>query len=644
MKLFEPGKIGKLRLKNRIVMSAMGCGGLAQLDGNLSQRGIDYYVARAKGGAGLITTGSCKVTREFEYNPCKPTLMVDHKAYARWVEELAEGVHDYGAKLSVQLMAGSGRTGRAEEIRKVRPLGASAVPCVSDPNVLSRGMTLEEIERFLDSFEAAAEVLKSARADAVELNCHGGYLVDQFMSALWNKRTDAYGGSLEGRLKFLLDIVARLRKVLGVDFPVIVKYSLVHYLEGGREIEEGLEIARKLEAAGVSALVIDAGCHETIYFMLPSEFQPMGCTVNLASRVKGAVKIPVITVGKLGSAELAEEVLQEGKADFIALGRALLADPEWPNKVKAGRVQDIRPCVGCFEGCRQRANEGKTIGCAVNPATGNERELVVLPAERKKSVLVIGGGPGGMEAARVAAVRGHRVSLWEKEQALGGNLIPGSVPEFKEDYRRLRDHLVLQLNNAGVRITLGKEATPELVGQMKPDAVLVAAGSTAIIPTIVGVERENVVTATDLLSGKKDPGESVIVIGGGVVGCETALHLAQKGRKVSIVELLGDIARDMYTVNRMHLLRLLAEAGVRVLTESRVAEITDMGIVLTGRDGRQEGLKADTIVLAVGLKPKDDLAERLSERVPEVYPIGDCSEPRKVIHAIREGFRIARCI
>jgi 2-enoate reductase len=644
MKLFEPGKIGKLRIKNRIVMSGMGCGGLAQPDGNLSQRGMDYFIARAKGGAGLITTGSCKITRDFEYDPRKPSLMVDNKAYGRWVEELAEGVHDYGAKLSVQLMAGHGRTGPRDAIRRVRPIGPSAVPCVSDPNILSREMTVEEIERLLNAFASAAEVLKSAKVDAVELNCHGGYLVDQFLSVLWNKRTDAYGGDLEGRLKFLLEVISRLKNVLGKDFPVIVKYALTHYFEGGREIEEGIEIARRLEEAGVDALTIDAGCNETYYWVIPSQFQPPGCAVNLAAMVKSAVRIPVITVGKLGSPELAEEILMEGKADFIALGRALLADPEWPNKAKEGRLQDIRPCVGCFEGCSQRAHESKAISCTVNPATGYERELVVSPAENRKSVLVIGGGPGGMEAARVAAARGHRVSLWEKEPSLGGNLIPAAAPEFKESYRRLRDYLVLQLKKAGVRVVLGKEATPELVGQMNPDVVVVATGSTAVMPNIVGVDRENVVTATDLLSGKKESGESVIVIGGGVMGCETALHLAQKGKKVSIVEILSTIARDMYMANRMHLLRLLSEAGVKVMTETRVTKITKAGIVIIDKDGHQEDLKADTIVLAVGLKPKADLIDSLTEQAPEVYLIGDCSEPRKVIQAIREGFRLARCI
>ena len=645
MKLFDPGKIGKVKLKNRIVMSAMGCGGLVQLDGCLSPRGIDYFVTRAKGGVGLITTGSCRVTREFEKIPDHPlcsSLMIDNKLYSRWVEELASGVHDYGAKLSVQLLAGLGRILSKDDLAKVRPIGPSEIPCFASPDTVTHELTVEEIGRFLDAFEAAAVILKSANVDAIELNCHAGYLVDQFMTTLWNKRTDAYGGDLAGRLRFLLEIVGRIKKVLGKDFPVIVKYALTHYFQGGREVEEGVEIARRLEAAGVDALTIDAGCRETFYWTLPSEFQPEGCNVNLAEMVKKVVKIPVITVGKMGNPELAEATLQSGMADFVALGRTLLADPEWPNKVKTGRSEDVRPCVWCFEGCHRRIHEGKPIGCAVNAATGDERELAIFPAKEKKSVLVIGGGPGGMEAARIAALRGHRVSLWEKDQELGGNLKPGSAPEFKESYRRLRDYLVLQLKKEGVEITLGKEATPELIGRMKPAVVILATGSTPLKPQIAGVDRANVVTATDLLSGRKESGNSVVIIGGGIVGCETALHLARKGKKSVIIEMLGSIGGDMYHINRVHLLKLLKEAGVEVSTESRVLEITETGVVYTGKDQRRKVLKADTIVVAVGMKPQRDLVDGLNGHVFEVYPIGDCSQPRKVIDAIREAFRVAR--
>ena len=650
MKLFDSGKIGKLNLKNRIAMASMGCGGLIQTDGKLSQRGIDYYIARSKGGAGLIITSSCQVSRELEYLPIRPLvpyLVIDsRKVCSSWLDELADGVHDYGAKVAIQLQAGLGRALSRQDLKDRgtrEPIGPSAVPCFYDPSIMTREMTPEEIGGLIGAFAFAAEIVRDAGIDAIELNCHGGYLIDQFLTACWNKRTDQYGGSLDGRLRFLTEIIRGIKRVCGTDYPVIVKYGLVHYFEGGREIEEGLEIARRLEALGADALSVDAGSYETHYWLIPSEFQPPGCAVHLAERVKKAVKIPVMTVSKMGYPRLAEKVIEEGKADFVALGRALLADPEWPNKLKEGRLEDIRPCIGCLEGCRHRIQDGKSISCTVNPATGKEKELVIQPVEKKRSVLVLGGGPGGMEAARVAALRGHHVTLWERGDALGGNLIPASQPEFKQDYKILIDYLSTQVRKLGVDVQLGKEDTGcEAVQRFKPDVVFVATGSTPILPEIPGVKGRNVVTANDLLLGKKETGEFVIIIGGGIIGCETALSLSQKGKRVTIIESLDDVARDMYSINRMHLLKLLADGGVKILTRTRVVEIRDEEIAIVGKDDRPSTLRVDTVVLAVGLKPNSEPYERLLGKVPEVYSIGDCTKARKVINAIWEGFRLAR--
>jgi len=366
--------------------------------------------------------------------------------------------------------------------------------------------------------------------------------------------------------------------------------------------------------------------------------------VDLAEMVKKVVNIPVMAVGKLGYPELAERVLEEKKADFIILGRALLADPEWPNKVKEGRLEDIRPCVGDNEGCIGSVLAGGHIGCTVNPTTGMEREFVIKPAEKKKTVLVVGGGPGGMEAARVAALRGHKVALWEKGDALGGNLIPASVPHFKQDYMDLTNYLSTQIKKLGVTVELEKEATPEIIQEVKPEVVFIATGSTPIVPEIPGVEKGKVVTATDLLLGRREAGESVVVVGGGLVGCETALYLAQKGKKVTIVEILDTVMRDMNNINGEHLLKLLADTNVRILTDTNVLEITDEGIAIADKDGKKSTLEADTVVLALGLKPCGELLEALKDKVPEVYAIGDCVEPRKVLNAIEEGFRTARLI
>ena len=455
-------------------------------------------------------------------------------------------------------------------------------------------------------------------------------------------RADRYGGDQEGRLRFAVEAMEAIRSEAGADFPIIYKYGLKHYIDGGREVEESLEIARRLEAAGADALTVDAGAWTTTYIVHAPTTQPPGLNVDMAAMARKVVNIPVLAVGKLGHPELAESVLQEGKADFVMMGRPLLADPEWPHKVREGRLEDIRPCLGCLEGCMGRG--GKYLSCTVNPTTGMERELTIEPAEREKTVLVVGGGPGGMEAARVAALRGHKVTLREKGDALGGNLIPASTPDLKQDYRRLIDYLSTQIRKLGVAIELGREATLEQVQKAGPEVVFIATGSTPIIPEIPGVEKGKVGTATDVLLGRKEVGESVVVLGGGLVGSETALYLAQQGKRVTIVEILGSVARDMFAINRMHLLVLLADADVRILTETSVAEITDDSVTLVDKDGKRSKLANDTVVLALGLKSNRELEEALGDKVPETYVIGDCVEPRKVMDAIWEGFRLGRLV
>lgn len=643
MKLFEPGRIGRLTLKNRIVMAPM-LTGLAEPveEGRLSQRDIDFYVARAKGGVGLIVTTFMRPNRKLEASIGEP--VVNGLRCIRWLNDLAEAVHDYGAKVCIQLSPG---LGRIQSPNPTLPHGgtvsASAVPCFFDSSVVTRELTIKEIEQLVKDFEFSAKVISSAGIDAIEIHAHQGYLIDQFVTKLWNRRTDKYGGDLEGRLRFSLEFVEAAKRGAGEDFPVTYRYGLTHYLDGGRDIEEGFEIARRLEAAGVDGLHIDAGCYETNNWAQPPTTQPPGCLVDLAAMAKKVVNIPVITVGKLGYPQLAERVLQGGKADFVALGRPLLADPEWANKVKEGRLEDITPCIGCHEGCLRRVNAGKHISCVVNPACGREREFAISEAEKKKSVLVIGGGPGGMEAVIVAALRGHKVTLLEKGYALGGNLIPATVPDFKRDYKLLLDYLTTQIRKLGITTRLGIEATPELIQEMGPDVVIVATGATPIIPEYPGIEKEKAVTAVDVLLGKKEVGESVVIIGGGLVGCETALYLAQKGKKVTVIARHAAM-RDMYWINAKDLQERLDEANVKVLTYTNVLEITDEGVIAVDEQGNRSTLEADTVVLAVRLEPDRKLIEALKDKLPEVYAIGDCVESRLVLNAIGEGFRTARLI
>ncbi len=642
MRLFEPGGIGRLSLKNRIVMAPMGTALVLPIEEpSLSPRAIDYYVARAKGGTGLIITTTMLPSLRLGEVIWLP--VVNSPRCISWLNELAEAVHDYGAKVCVQLSPGLGRQIPPDPTLPNGGLvSASPIPCFFDSSVICREITIEEIEQLIKDFEFSAHIISSAGIDAIEINAHQGYLLDQFVTALWNRRTDEYGGDLDGRLRLSLKLVEAVKKGAGADFPVTYRYGLTHYLDGGRQIEEGLEIARRLEAAGVNGLHINAGCYETNHWTQPPTTQPRGLLVYLAEMTKKVVNIPVIAVGRLGYPDLAERVLEEGKADFVALGRPLLADPEWPNKVKEGRLEDIVPCLSCNE-CGRRVLEDKHISCAVNPACGLEKEFIITPAEKKKTVLVIGGGPAGMEAARVAALRGHQVTLYEKGNTLGGNLIPASIPDFKLDYKLLLDYLVTQVGKLGVTTKLGVEATPDLIQSIEPNVVFVATGSRPCIPDIPGIKKERVVVAADVLLGKKEVGEPMIIIGAGSVGCETALYLAQQGKKVTVVECF-DAMRDTLEVNALDLKERLDNAKVEIMTYTNVLEITDEGVVIADQEGKVSTLEAATIILAVGLKPNKELAEALHDKLPEVYAIGDCIDSRLVLNAIWEGFRTARLV
>jgi 2-enoate reductase len=646
MKLFEPGRIGGLEIKNRILMAPMGIGGLAEPDGRLSQRAIEFYTARAQGGVGMIITGFTCVDVEIEKKAEKGFgvfARADLPIHINRLSELADAVHDYGTKLCVQLTAGMGRVAYGDVVTQGHTVAPSPSPCFWNPRYKARELTTEEVEGLVRAFGRAAGYLRFAGVDAIQLHGHEGYLFDQFQSALWNQRTDKYGGDLEGRLRFPLEVIEIIKSKLGRDFPVIYRYGLMHHMEGGRELEESLEMARRFEAAGADALEADAGCYETWYWAHPPTYQPPGCMVDMASAAKQVVNIPVISVGKLGYPDLAENVLEEGKVDFICLGRALLADPDWPRKVKARQLEDIRPCIGDHAGCLGRIFQGKYLSCAVNPSVGMEKAFTLKPSEDSKSVLVIGGGPAGMQAAIVATRRGHRVSLWERKERLGGNLIPASVPDFKKDLLAFLKYLTNQVGKHSIEVRLGKEATSNDIKIAAPDVVIAATGASPLIPDIPGLHRKPVYTPVDLYLNRQEAGDRVLVIGGGLVGCETALYLSQQGCSVKVVEVLDRICLGENKANLQHLVKLLDDHHVEVLTNASVLEVAERGAVVN-HHGKTKALTIDTIVAATGLAPNPSFREELGDLITEVYAVGDCVQPRRIMEAIWGGFRIASLI
>jgi len=652
-KLFEPVQIGKTVVKNRIAMAPINNLHQFSPDGIITQRCMKYYIERAKGGVGLIITGVFKVENEIEQlsaNGVALWPLFNSKALVRFAE-LADYIHSYGSKIFIQLSAGAGRNADGEAIDAgFKPVSASAVPAFWRPKTTTKALTTEEVEKMVEDFGDAAELAAKTEIDGIEIHAHEGYLIDEFMTALWNRRNDKYGGDFEGRLRFPKEIIQTIREKVGRDFPLIFRFGLKHYMrteggaalrgegftEAGRDIQEGLKIAKEIEKADVDALHIDAGCYESWYWAHPPIYQPQGCMVDLAAQVKKIVKIPVLTVGRIVTPEMAEKILEEEKADIIVLGRALLADPKWPNKVHDGKIEDIRPCIGCNDGCLFRPTLGRPLSCAVNPSCGREQDAIPIRTTKPKKILIAGGGVSGMEAARIAAIRGHTVILYEKTEELGGHLIEASVPDFKEDIRRLLEWYKSQLKKLDIKIVFKTEATPQLIKSENPDAVVIATGSTPLKLRIAG--GENFVTCCDLFRGKKQAGNTVVVVGGGLEGCETALWLAKQGKKVTIIEILPEVLANCFKSNRDMLLDMLAEEGVQILTNSSVQELTKSGVTVIDKSFQKRFIDCDTAALAIGLESNRNLFTSLANEVANLQTAGDCAKPRNILHAIWDGF------
>ena len=631
--LFSPGKIGGMELRNRLVMAPMVVQ-LAAENGAVTERTLDYYLRRARGGVGLIIVEASYVAPGGKAFACQ--LGIDRDALVPGHVELVEAVHRKGAKIALQIHHGGARanTGLTGGVLLApSPIAAEGV------STLPRALTQQEIEDLAERFAHAALRAQRAGYDAVEIHGAHGYLIHGFLSPASNQRSDAYGGSAENRLRFPAMVVRKVREAVGGRFPLLFRMSA----EGGYGIEEGVQIAHALDTWGVDAIHVSAGGTAPIG-LVPADTSPMarpeGWLVAYADAIKQRVSVPVIVVGEIRHPGFAENVLAQGKADYIALARPFLADPDWPAKAKAGMGDEIRHCISC-DYCRLALMHTRPIRCLVNPEVGREREFAaVVPAAKAKRVVVVGGGPGGLEAARVAALRGHRVVLYERSAVLGGQLPLAVLPPQKEKIEWLRLGLIAQARKAGVEFRMSTHFQPEALAQGEADAVVLATGARPRHEQVPGAAADKVVSAWDVLEGApplKD--QAVLVLGGRQMGCETAEFLAERGNRVTLVSRspAADLAGDVVASYRGPLLARLRRLGVCVHTDCDVREIRGAEAVLVETGGGELTVAADFVILARGSVPESTGLEILRSRVPEVYVVGDCVEPRAIPEALYEG-------
>lgn len=639
-KLLQPIKINSMRLKNRIMLSAMGTFTPMQ-DGTDSEEGIRYYEERAKGGVGLIMTGAMFLNEKTAQGG--PTLGLHNTRAIPKATVLTERIHRWGGKICLQLSCGTGRNGMPDIGERV-PISSSPNPSFYNPEMICRPLETEEIKDIMKDFAVGAQFALNAGFDAVEIHGHAGYLVDQFISPQWNTRTDEYGGSWENRTRFAKEIVESIRSVVGPDFPILFRISLDHMYQGGRTLEDSMPIIELLEKAGVDAFDIDSGCYETMDYIFPTRYTGEACMAYVCEEARKHVKVPIINAGN-HSMETAVELLESGNADIISFGRQLIADPFFPKKLKEGRREDIRPCLICNEECIGRIFGRLTqLSCTVNIQVCQEGTTQIEKLPESKNIAVIGAGPGGLEAARVAALRGCKVTVYEGSDKIGGTFGAIATASFKKRIRELITWYGVQLDKLGVEVRLNTKITPDTPELAAADEIFVATGSVPFVPNIMGMDDARVIDVTEAHKKGVDA-RKVVICGGGLSGCDAALELAMDGKDVTILEMMDACARDVMMINKISLDRMLAEYHVKILTNSKVVGIEADGVKVEKADKTTEIIPADAVITAFGQKPNSAVAEAIADKYPlNTTLIGDCQKVSKAGNAIREGFYAAMAL
>ncbi len=635
--LCQPLLIGKMALRNRIVMPPMVVR-YATEDGYVTDQTIKYYEARAKGGAALIILEATYVHPKGQI--IANELGISDDKFVPGLSKVVEAIHDHGAKTAIQLVYG-GRMS-SSVLTGAQPLAPSPIP--APDREVPRELGTNEIAEIINYFALAALRAKSAGFDGVEIHGAHGYLIDQFISRSSNKRNDSYGGDLANRARLLIQVIKAVKERVGLDYPVWCRIDGKEFgVEEGITPEEAKEVAHMAQEAGAVAINVSATGPMSPVNANTAIFTP-AVIADLAAGIKESVTVPVIAVGKM-TPEAGEKALIEGKADLIAFGRTLFADPELPNKVCEHNAKSVRPCILCLR-CRDGlySKYDTAVECSVNAATGKEGQYQITPADRPRKVLVIGGGPAGMEAARVAALRGHHVSLWEKEASLGGQLKAATIAPYKDRVGTLTDYFTTQLKTLGVDVELNREATAESITSFAPEVVVLAIGVKQIVPEIPGLDTSHPVDAISVLEKRVAVGNRVVVIGAELVACEVAEFLAQQGKKVSIFRRGPEVASKVSPSIRIPLLDRLEKQGVTMLTGVTYHKVDDNKLTITTKDGTRRTLEADTIVLAAGAVPNRELYQEIKNKVTEVKLAGDCVSPRNIHEAITEGYEAGLAI
>lgn len=639
-KLFESMKIGRMNLKNRLIMSPMGTFTPMQ-DGTESEEGIMYYEERARGGIGMIIIGAQFLNEKTAQGG--PTTAFDNTRAIPKTTVLCERVHRWGAKICAQISPGTGRNGMPD-IGECVPISSSENPAFYDPKMICRTLTTQEIKDIIKDWAVAATFAKNAGFDAIEIHGHAGYLIDQFMSPIWNKRTDEYGDSFENRARFAKETIEAIRGAVGPDMPILFRISLDHRFPGGRTIEDSMPLIELLEKAGVDALDIDAGAYETMDYIFPTAYLGEACMAYVCEEARKHVKIPLINAGN-HSPESALELVNSGNCDFVMFGRQSIADPEFPKKLMENRREDVRPCLICNEECIGRIFGRLTqISCTVNAQVCLEKYMQITKTAAPKNIVVIGGGPGGLEAARVAAMKGHNVTVYEKSGELGGIYKTIATGSFKKRIRDLITWYGVQLKKLGVKVKLNTEVKADDPVLGTADKIFVATGSIPFVPKVPGVDGSNVIGVIEAhkngVSGKK-----IAICGGGLSGCDTALELAMEGKQVTVIEMLSECARDVMPINKISLMRMLAENNVTLLTDSKVVAIDSKGVTIEKKGGTREVIPADTVITAFGQKPNTTFPDAVKAKYNmKTTVIGDAEKVSKAGNAIRTGFYAAMAV